>query len=381
MKMSMVSIVALGLYSAAANAQNSVALYGVIDEGLNYTSNADGRPGYQLVSGDSWGSRWGIKGNEDLGGGLSAIFRLESGFNLNSGSLAQGGRLFGRQAYVGLSSTKLGTLTFGRQYDPGLEMWGMNFTAAGGSIGDLAAHPFDNDNADYDYRVDNAVKYATPLYRGLQAEALYGFSAVPGGFANNRFWGAGAMYSQGPFSSAVAYTKADNGGANSTGALAGDQVFSGAGQENIDVGLKWTFPDLSNFAFAYSHTSVDGPLANAYVTDLGSGNWTSWKFDNFEVNGQYFFKPDLSLIGAYTFTRGNLRSAEAATAAHPDWQQVALMLEYDVSKRTSLYMQAAYQHVNGDTGTGMDNADIVLSAAPSSNRHQMEYRIAMLHKF
>src|SRR5258708_32662296 len=62
------------------------------------------------------GNRWGFVGQEDLGGGLSAIFRLESGFNVENGTSAQGGREFVRQAYVGLSSP-YGTLTLGRQYD------------------------------------------------------------------------------------------------------------------------------------------------------------------------------------------------------------------------------------------------------------------------
>ncbi|RQU79449.1 porin [Burkholderia cenocepacia] len=374
-----IAAVSFLLVSGTALAQSKVTLYGVLDEGLDFTTNAGGHSAYQMVSGDSWGSRWGIKGNEDLGGGLAAIFQLESGFDLNSGKMSQGGRLFGRQAYVGLDSSQWGKLTLGRQYDPALEMWGMNFTAAGGSIGDLAAHPFDNDNADYDFRVNNAVKYTTPLYRGLQAEAMYAFSGVAGGFASNRLYGAAVSYATGPLSTAVAYTKTNNGGTNTGGALAGDQVFTAASQQNIDFGLKWTFPNLSNVSFAYSHTAVDSPVANAYVPDLGSESWNSWKFDNFEINGQYYFRPDLSLTGSYTFTRSSLNSA--ADDFHPSWQQVAFMLEYDLSKRTSLYLQGAYQHVNGKTGTGMDYANIVYSAAPSSSNHQMEYRVAVLHKF
>ena len=70
-----------------------------------------------LSTGNLSGSRWGIKGKEELGNGLAAIFQLEDGFDITNGTSGQGGRLFGRQAYVGLSDTRFGTVTLGRQYD------------------------------------------------------------------------------------------------------------------------------------------------------------------------------------------------------------------------------------------------------------------------
>jgi predicted porin len=104
-------------FATSAFAQNSVTLYGVIDEGIDFTNNVGGSHVYELTSGYAQGSRWGLKGSEDLGGGLKTIFQIESGFNVNTGKLAQGGLGFGRQAYVGLESEQYGTVTFGRQYD------------------------------------------------------------------------------------------------------------------------------------------------------------------------------------------------------------------------------------------------------------------------
>ena len=371
-------VVAMLFCSLSAHAQSSVTLYGVIDEGLDITSNAGGHTGYQMVSGDSWGSRWGIKGTEDLGGGVSAIFRLESGFDVNSGHLAQGGRMFGRTAVVGMQSNQWGTLTLGRQYDPGLEMWGMNFTAASGTIGDLIGHPFDNDNSDWSFRVNNSAKYTSPVYKGFQTELMYAFSNSTS-FANNRFYGAGLTYSVGPFSSAIAYTNATNPGATTAGALTGDQSFTASNQKNLDAGIKWTFANGANIAFAYSHTNVANPTANLYVADIGTVPWNSWKFDNFELNGTYFINPQLSVIAAYLYTLGHLNSATTEYSSH--WNQVALMLNYDLSKRTSVYVQGAYLRVTSHTGTGLDDANIIYSSGPSSNDHQMEFRIALLHKF
>nr|WP_321931088.1 porin [Paraburkholderia guartelaensis] len=85
---------ALLAMTSIAQAQSSVTLYGIVDDGPSYTSNAGGHAGWQMVSGSAQGSRWGLKGIEGLGGGLATIFRLENGFNVNNGTLSQGGREF-----------------------------------------------------------------------------------------------------------------------------------------------------------------------------------------------------------------------------------------------------------------------------------------------
>ena len=103
--------------AGAAQAQSNVTLYGVLDGGLSYVSNVGGSKNFGTADGLQSGNRWGLKGSEDLGGGLSAIFTLENGFNLTNGGLGQGSREFGRQAFVGLSSKSFGSLTIGRQYD------------------------------------------------------------------------------------------------------------------------------------------------------------------------------------------------------------------------------------------------------------------------
>ncbi|WP_321855134.1 porin [Paraburkholderia tropica] len=365
------------LGATAAHAQSSVTLYGAIDEGVNFTSNAAGHHAFAMVSGDSQESMWGLKGVEDLGGGLSAIFTLENGFNASTGAANQGGRLFGRQAFVGLASQQAGTLTLGRQYDATVDLWSP-FTAAGSTIGDLAAHPFDNDNADYDTRVNNAVKYLSPVFGGAQVEAVYGFSNSTG-FADNRNYSAGVTWSAGSLSAAAAYMRTNNGGTTANGALGSDAVFTASSQQNINAGVKWTFSDGSNVGFAYSHVDVDDPTANAYVSDIGGNAWKSWKFDNFELNGQYFIQPDLSLAGALTYTHGSFKEAQASTS--PYWLQCALALSYSLSKRTSVYTQGAWQHTNGSTGTDLDAAHIVGSADLSSSGNQMVWRVGLLHKF
>ena len=95
----------LAAFGATAQAETSVTLYGLIDTGIGYQRiKGDGyhESKVGMVNGVSSGSRWGLRGAEDLGDGLSAVFTLESGFNSANGTSGQSSRLFGRQATVGL---------------------------------------------------------------------------------------------------------------------------------------------------------------------------------------------------------------------------------------------------------------------------------------
>jgi len=88
--------VGLGFIATTAHAQSTVTLYGIIDGGFTYTSNQGGKSNYQATAGSEQGSRWGFTGKEDLGGGNAAIFKLENGFNLQTGAASANGRIFGR---------------------------------------------------------------------------------------------------------------------------------------------------------------------------------------------------------------------------------------------------------------------------------------------
>ena len=96
----------------AAHAQSNVTIYGLFDVGVQLEDASNGKT-VKVVSGGRSGSRLGFRGSEDLGGGLSAIWVGESGLNLDTGGLGQGGRFFGRQVYVGLKGG-WGTLVGGR---------------------------------------------------------------------------------------------------------------------------------------------------------------------------------------------------------------------------------------------------------------------------
>jgi predicted porin len=196
MKKSIIALAAVGAFADAAHAQSTVTLYGIVDEGLNYTSNSKGHPLWNLSSGVMQGSRWGLRGTEDLGGGMKAIFVLESGFDMNNGTMGQGGLLFGRQAYVGLGS-RFGTVTLGRQYDSVVDYVGP-LEAAGQWGGYIAAHPGDLDNLNNTYRTNNTVKFKSANYAGFKFGGTYSPGGVAGNMSANQIWSLGAGYNNGP---------------------------------------------------------------------------------------------------------------------------------------------------------------------------------------
>ncbi|AJW98511.1 gram-negative porin family protein [Burkholderia gladioli] len=375
------TILALALAAApTAFAQSTVTLYGVIDEGVNYTNNTGGHSNVEMQSGYAYGSRWGMRGAEDLGGGMKAIFTLENGFDLNTGRANQGGRMFGRQALVGVSSN-YGTFTMGRQYDSVVDYVGPT-TANGSWAGYLFAHPYDNDNTDNSFRVSNSVKYASPNLGGFTFGGVYGFSNAAGQFANNRLMSVGASYSGGPVTVAVAYMDIDNVGGNSTGAVAtNDSSFFAGHQREVTAGINYNISGAT-VGFAYSHVRLENPTGNGYLTPgtFPTGvSVSSLTFDNFEFNALYHFTTAFYVGGMYTYTRGHYDGSNGSS--HPNWNQFGLMADYNISKRTDVYVQGVYQKVSGSTGTFLDQAYITGADNSSSSNKQFVARVALRHLF
>lgn len=368
--------------SMAANAQSSVTLYGVIDEGLNYTNNAGGHSAYQLESGYAMGSRWGLKMKEDLGGGLAAIATLENGFDVNNGRLGQGGRMFGRQAYVGLSSATLGSITTGRQYDSLVDYVGQ-LSATGSWGGYIFAHPYDNDNLSNSFRVNNSIKYTSPSIGGFSGGGLFGFSNAAGGFSNNRTWSIGGQYAFGPFLAAAGYLSATNPGFTAGGAQATDDAnFVGSDLRIITAGVSYTISSAT-IGFVYGNTFIKNPSSTVYLAGTLNpvgGSTSSLRFSNYEVNAKWQFTPAFYVGGMYSFTDGTFDGSNGKQ--QPKWHQIGLMADYFLSKRTDVYVQGVYQKRAGDaTGTVLDTAYVAGATDTSTNSHQFLARVALKHLF
>lgn len=407
MKKSLLALAVTGAFAVPAFAQSSVTLYGVIDAGLTYVNNSGGSHNYAMQSGVAQGSRWGLKGSEDLGGGTKAIFQLENGFNVFNGGLGQHSREFGRQAYVGLSNDTFGTLTLGRQYDPIVDM--VQPTTFNGQWGAFFSHPSDIDNTDNGFRVNNSVKYVSPKWNGLQAEGMYAFGGVAGSFRSNSTMAAGLSYSGGPLYIGAAYFFAKDPagtGASGSGAQFDDgnfvtgptSVTNAAGVKTPVAGLAGvsnghgafgyvgnpgsmeTFGIGSSYAFGpatvgvnYTHVRFDN--ANRGAANLPAGIVDAVWFQSAELWGQYSLTPATTLGLGYTYTDGK----DSATGVKPKFHQVNAIADYRLSKRTDVYLMGVWQHASG----GSAKADIYdgFAANESSSANQVLARVGLRHKF
>ncbi|WP_321806967.1 porin [Burkholderia sp. BCC1993] len=379
------SVMATGV----AHAQSSVTLFGLIDEGFNYTNNVGGHPLYAASSGDVQGSRWGMRGSEDLGGGLAAIFKLESGFNVNNGRLGQQGRAFGRQAYVGVSSKDYGSLTLGRQYDSVTDYL-TSLTANGSWGGGMLSHPYDNDNTDDTFRLSNAVKYASVDYNGFSFGGMYAFSNDTS-FGLNRAVSAGVQYSNGSLTIAAAFLDILHPNANGSGAVSIGPNGSGDGSWTADRQRIWGaginyVAGSATFGFAYTRTNLSRPTDTQYATlapATALGSASMLKFNNYELNVKYQITPAFFVGGMYTYTEMTYSGSTGGTAK-PKYHQFGLMADYNLSKRTDLYVQAAYVQVadaDAVAGSGLEVASNPDTAGPSSTNRQVMARVAIRHKF
>ncbi|MCC8405927.1 porin [Paraburkholderia sp. MMS20-SJTN17] len=380
MKKSLIVVAAAASFASVAHAQSSVTLYGLLDAGLTYTSNVAHNSKWAAGSGGIDQSRFGLRGSEDLGGGLKAIFTLESGFNINNGKFANNNGMFNRQAFVGLSSSQFGTVTLGRQYDAAQDYLAP-LTATGSWGGTYFAHPFNNDNLNTNggLAVNNSVKYSSANYAGFTFGGTYGFSNQAGGFANNRQYSVGAAYQWQGLHLGAAYAQQNNPAANTSGASDG-VVANTAGvltgdfrQRQFGAGASYGFgPALVGVAWTQSR--IDNLVGAAAGQRQGHTN-------NYEINGKYNVTPALGLGVAYTFTdaRGygiNADGNDMKTRYH----QIGLQADYSLSRRTDVYAQAVYQHAMGDGGVASiysgDN-----TVPTSSSKNQTAATVGLRHRF
>lgn len=180
MKKSLIAAALLGTFAASAFAAPSVTLYGRVDTGLAYThKNLDidtsSTNTVSMESGFSTGSRWGLKGSEDIGN-AKVGFVLESGFNSDDGTSGQNNRLFGREAQVNISGA-YGTLYAGRlgsiASDNGTLGYLSDVSAFPNAFGIVGTQKGSTGTA-YD-RYDNTLAYQTPTFGGLQGAIMYSF--------------------------------------------------------------------------------------------------------------------------------------------------------------------------------------------------------------
>lgn len=353
-----------------ANAQSSVTLYGVLDTGITYINNTGGASVVKMDDGVYYPNRWGMKGVEDLGGGLKAIFTLEGGFSVDSGALGQGGLLFGRQAFVGLQSD-YGKITLGHQYDSVYDF--INDFQVGENASGYGLHPGDLDRTAGE-RLDNAIKYTSPNIRGFTVSGLYSFSNTAGSFHDGSAWSAGGSYEYGPFSLGLAYisqtkTTIDPYGQLGVKSLLGQTVATvdtTSGQVT-DTESSFELDKKTTFAIGGSWEATKKLTFYANFTDtmLKKSSVSSY-MRVYEGGAQYYIRPDLQVTGAYLH----------ATLEGNRWNQASASIMYLLSKQTMIVFGVDATRVSGNV-----DAEIGYGFTPSSTSTQADVRLGITHKF
>ena len=350
--------------SGTCLAQSSAVFYGIADAGVRYgnglsANNAPTAGGATSAasSGVNNTSRWGVRGQEDLGGGWQALFRLEGGINLDTGSAAKSDKLFDRQAWVGLKSP-LGSVYLGRQatlisdaiapvdplgvryasFNPNVNITGLSNTAFG-------RHSFgqqygSSGYADNFYRLDNMLKYSTTL-GPVVARAAYSFGEVAGGTSALSTWGGALSYQQAGLAVSGAVMRFHNRDNRSL-----DAATIGAAYK-VDA---WQFK--ANLGVNRADTGV----AQSVQQRVASAG----------VSRQ--------LAPGLLFTTAYYKVWRTATGQVDDgFQRAFAYLEQSLSPRSILYLESDYTLWQGDAAG--------VTAGRANDRHGLGLTLGLMHKF
>ena len=324
-------------FAVSAHAQGSVTLYGIADTGLLYLSKtlntATGGNGGKFVGLQNGGvapSIFGLTGTEDLGGGLQAIFKLESGIGPTNGGFNNGnGNLFGREAYVGLKGG-FGEVKAGLQFSPFfLSAWALD-PRVFSEFGSILAIYSNNVSVTGSFN-SNAISYTSPVLGGLQGSAMYSFGGVAGNFQSGRQYSARLKYEWGGLTLDAAFFDGNAGGSVVT-VPPSNVPFVGR-----VIGAAYKFGPVTAKASFESFKVEGGPSNNVY----GGGV-------------DYFALPQLDLNAGIWYV-----SDRNDTSSHS--LMGAMGATYFLSKRTGLYAQVGVVNNHGKANLGLTPG-----AAPTS---------------
>lgn len=399
LKLSAVALAA-GLAAGAAQAQSSVTLYGIVDTGIGYQNNqapalgatSGGHASTKMINGIWSGSRFGMKGSEDLGGGTKAIFTLEEGFNSATGAMAVSGLAFNRQAFVGLTDARLGTFTAGRQYTAYytlLSPWSPTTWLTGA----FGAHPGDIDSLDTNYRANNSFVFMSPTIGGLTLGGSYSIGGEPGSFNAGSTWSAAAQYKNGPLGIAAGIQRVNN-SAEGGGAWGSFSTVSNAGgqpavsalnngyqlaqaQQRIAVTGGWQFTPSFDISVSYSNVQ--------YVPGVNSKFASEAVFNTYGAVLHWKATPALDLAGGYSYTKAAKANGVTDGA---QYQQIVFSQYYSLSKRTAFYVLEAFTRANGQTlnaSGAVINATATVgdgfNGTPSASRNLFAAGAGIVHRF
>ena len=353
MKKTLAAVAVLGAFAGSALAAD-VQLYGIVDTGLAYSHvDADGNAlgdfdSFSMESGQASGSRWGLKGTEDLGNGLTVGFILENGFTSDDGADSE--PMFNRESSLFIQGA-FGKFAMGRMgaLNNGQSSWskiGM-INAFGTSFGEYTAR------ADRIFSTagqwDNMVAYETPDFAGFKVYAQYAMgSADENESTSDRFYSLGATYNNGPFASYFAIDSINYATAGADGTPTADDSLT------VTLGGSYDFEVVKVYLGAQYFDEVKlssfGGAFNAW--DTLDGNW---KFKGYSVS----LSADAPVAGGKVMFGLGYVDAESSDWANDygfsgamdvDFKRYVVSVGYDYpfSKRTDVYAVASYMQDQSD---------------------------------
>lgn len=350
MKKTLLAATILGAFACAASAAN-VQVYGLIDTSLSFvhsdadSSDVDSKNSFTMENAEQFGSRFGLRGSEDLGNGMKVSFVLESGFESDTGALdtKQRGRLFGRESNVTVSGG-FGDVTFGlipifgsvlganglfRALDPVTANYTVGFGSGFATASSMT-------------RVDNAISYKTPTFAGFTGYAMYSFkvngkdgAGQEGDGSTDRYASLAVRYQQGPLEAVLIADQTRYGNDQYRGFDDGSTVTFG-GNYTLDNGLKliafgqW-FDSMILSTVARAGVAYDG--ITELLGDAGYG-----QVDGYGLS----FGVNFPLAGGVAKASVNYRDMDNTDNVDFTRWTVAGGYDYPLSKRTTVYAMGGY---------------------------------------
>ncbi|WP_438391824.1 porin [Caballeronia sp. DA-9] len=300
----------VGAFWNAACAQSSVTLYGLVDAAIIYERGGPRGSIIRMGSGVPAAAGFGIKGTEDLGAGTKLQFVLENGAKLNDGTLGQGGLLFGRQAWVGLSNDSLGSLRVGRIYSPFILII---FTTdpfhvgyAGGAQSILSIYQ--------SLRLNNTISYKTPEFYDVSASAALSMGGVAGDFNAGKVISASVTYLRGPLYAALGVISF------SLPSLTAANAATATDDREWLAGATYNF-NFVKMALSYTERSQTLASGQAYQHQQSALIGATIPIGNFQILANFMIARDL-------------------LTTHHNAQEVGLGVLYSLSRRSTIYATA-----------------------------------------
>ena len=329
MKKTLIALAVLGAAAGAAQAQSSVTLYGRVDAGIASVKDVTGISQSKIDNGGAVGlttSRWGMRGTEDLGGGLKASFKLESRFNVDDGTFNSSTRLFHGESFVALGGD-FGTVKVGRLFTAFDDLRGI---AVSRSLWDSAFTPTGDvygAGGDYANRSDNAIRYDTADYSGFSGALMYGFGENKTATVNagNQF-SLHVKYANGPVAVGYGY------------------------QKETAAGGKSTKYNAVSGAYDFGVASISAGYNSRNGEDLATGK------DNEYTLGVNVPVGAINLSAGYANSRTKIGSVTTAKG-----NGFGIGATYSLSKRTTLY--TGYKTAKIENNLGVKTVDNRLMSA------------------